>query len=129
MTRPHGLDPYTGQSLTDSSEVDIDYVVPVANAWRPGSRSSGWSTADGEAYADDPLVPLSADDAANQTKGDKGPVPGSNEVYVRTPVLRDLVVAQPETLHDLIPHRHVGPKTPSRSSWPSVLASARMTPR
>jgi hypothetical protein len=74
------LDPYAVQSLTDSSEVDIDYVVPVANAWRSGSRSSGRSTADGEAYADDPLVPFSADDAANRTNGDKGPVPGSNEV-------------------------------------------------
>jgi hypothetical protein len=67
------LDPYTGQTLTDSSEVDIDHVVPLANAWRSGASSAGWSTADREAYANDPEVLLSADDAANQTKGDKGP--------------------------------------------------------
>ena len=67
------LDPYTGQTLTDSSEVDIDHVVPLANAWRSGASSAGWSTADREAYANDPKVLLSADDAANQTKGDKGP--------------------------------------------------------
>jgi hypothetical protein len=67
------LDPYTGQTLTDSSEVDIDHVVPLANAWRSGASSAAWSTADREEYANDPEVLLSADDAANQTKGDKGP--------------------------------------------------------
>jgi hypothetical protein len=67
------FDPYTGQTLTDSSEVDIDHVVPLANAWRSGASSAAWSTADREEYANDPEVLLSADDAANQTKGDKGP--------------------------------------------------------
>jgi hypothetical protein len=67
------LDPYTGETLTDSSEVDIDHVVPLANAWRSGASSAAWSTADREEYANDPEVLLSADDAANQTKGDKGP--------------------------------------------------------
>lgn len=67
------LDPYTGQTLTDSSEVDIDHVVPLANAWRSGASSTRWSTADREAYANTPEVLLSADDAANQIKGDKGP--------------------------------------------------------
>jgi hypothetical protein len=67
------LDPYTGQTLTDSSEVDIDHVVPLANAWRSGASSPAWSTADREGYANDPEVLLSADDAANQIKGDKGP--------------------------------------------------------
>jgi Excalibur calcium-binding domain len=67
------LDPYTGQTLTDSSEIDIDHVVPLANAWRSGASSAAWSTADREAYANDPEVLLSADAGANRTKGDKGP--------------------------------------------------------
>jgi uncharacterized protein DUF1524/excalibur calcium-binding domain-containing protein len=67
------LDPYTGKTLTDSSEVDIDHVIPLANAWRSGASSTAWSMADREEYANDPEVLLSADDAANQTKGDKGP--------------------------------------------------------
>ncbi len=67
------LDPYTRQRLTVSSEVDIDHVVPLANAWRSGASSTTWSTADREEYANDPEVLLSADDAANQIKGDKGP--------------------------------------------------------
>ena len=67
------LDPYAGQTLTDSSEVDIDHVVPLASAWRSGASSAEWSTADREAYANDPKVLLSTDAEANRTKGDKGP--------------------------------------------------------
>lgn len=65
------IGPYTGETLTDSSDVDIDHVVPLANAWRSGA--STWSTADREAYANDPQVLLSTEDNANQEKGDRGP--------------------------------------------------------
>ena len=34
------LDPYTGRTLTDPSDVDIDHVVPLANAWRSGASSA-----------------------------------------------------------------------------------------
>lgn len=67
------LDPYTGKTLRSPSEVDIDHVVPLANAWRSGASSVGWSVADREAYANDPEVLLSAEAGANRTKGDKGP--------------------------------------------------------
>ena len=65
------LDPYTGKTLVDSGDVDIDHVVPLANAWRSGADD--WGGSEREAYANDPGVLLSVDDAANQTKGDKGP--------------------------------------------------------
>lgn len=71
ITAGSWLDPYTGETLTDSGDVDIDHMVPLANAWRSGA--SVWSTGDREAYANDPEVLLSADDTANQEKGDKGP--------------------------------------------------------
>lgn len=64
-------DPYTGKTLADSSDVDIDHVVPLANAWRGGASS--WSTSDREKYANSPQVLLSVEDSANQEKGDKGP--------------------------------------------------------
>ena len=67
------LDPYTGKALPDPSVIDIDHVVPLANAWRSGAGSAAWSTADREAYANDPEVLLSTDAGANRTKGDKGP--------------------------------------------------------
>ncbi len=65
------LDPYTGTRLRDSGDVDIDHFVPLANAWRSGA--SDWGAAERETYANDPGVLLSADDGANQSKGDKGP--------------------------------------------------------
>jgi hypothetical protein len=59
--------------LTDSSEVDIDHAVPLADAWRSGASSAAWSTVDREAYANDPEALLSTDAGTNRTKGDKGP--------------------------------------------------------
>lgn len=73
VTSGRWLDPYTGKTLASSSEVDIDHVVPLANAWRSGASSIGWSTAERETYANDPEILLSTDAGANRTKGDKGP--------------------------------------------------------
>lgn len=65
------LDPYTTNTYTDPQDVDIDHVVPLANAWRSGA--SEWSADEREAYANAPGVLLSVEDNANQEKGDKGP--------------------------------------------------------
>ncbi|MDP9475739.1 MAG: HNH endonuclease family protein [Actinomycetota bacterium] len=65
------LDPYTGSTYADPSEIDIDHVVPLAEAWRNGASS--WDEARRERYANDPDVLLSVEDNANQSKGDKGP--------------------------------------------------------
>lgn len=65
------LDPFTSQTFTDPSDIDIDHMVPLANAWRSGA--SEWDDAERERYANDPDVLLSVEDNANQSKGDKGP--------------------------------------------------------
>ena len=65
------LDPYTTNTYTDPQDIDIDHVVPLANAWRSGASS--WSADEREAYANAPDVLLSVEDNANQEKGDKGP--------------------------------------------------------
>lgn len=64
-------DPYTDRTYTDPSDIDIDHVVPLANAWRSGA--SAWDDAERERYANAPGVLLSVEDNANQEKGDKGP--------------------------------------------------------
>ena len=64
-------DPYTGQTYSDPKDLDIDHVVPLANAWRSGASS--WDDKQRERYANDPEVLLSVEDNANQEKGDKGP--------------------------------------------------------
>ncbi len=65
------LDPYTGSTYADPADIDIDHVVPLAEAWRSGASS--WDEASRESYANDPNVLLSVEDNANQSKGDKGP--------------------------------------------------------
>jgi Protein of unknown function (DUF1524) len=64
-------DPYAGGTYSDPSEIDIDHVVPLANAWRSGASS--WDEALRERYANDPEVLLSAEAGENRSKGDKGP--------------------------------------------------------
>jgi hypothetical protein len=64
-------DPYAGVTYTDPSEIDIDHVVPLANAWRSGADS--WDGRLRELYANDPSVVLSVETGENRSKGDKGP--------------------------------------------------------
>jgi Protein of unknown function (DUF1524) len=71
FTAGRWLDPYTSTTLKDSEDVDIDHIVPLANAWRSGADD--WGESKREAYANDPGVLLSVDTSANQAKGDKGP--------------------------------------------------------
>ncbi len=65
------LDPYTTNTYTDPQDIDIDHIVPLANAWRSGASS--WDSAEREAYANAPNVLFAVEDNANQEKGDKGP--------------------------------------------------------
>jgi hypothetical protein len=71
VTSGEWFDPYTGNTYADPSEIDIDHIVPLANAWRSGASS--WDEQQREQYANDPEVVLSVEDNANQEKGDKGP--------------------------------------------------------
>ncbi|KAL5340680.1 hypothetical protein BJX70DRAFT_104149 [Aspergillus crustosus] len=64
---------YDGETWTQASDVDIDHVVPLANAWRSGA--SAWTTDEREAYANDLTIPqlIAVTDNVNQAKGDSGP--------------------------------------------------------
>ncbi|MEU7907975.1 HNH endonuclease family protein [Actinoplanes sp. NPDC049118] len=64
---------YDGDRIADPGKVDIDHMVPLANAWRSGAGS--WTTQEREDFAndlDDPqLVAVSA--SSNRSKGDQDP--------------------------------------------------------
>lgn len=65
---------YDGETITDSSKVDLDHVTPLAEAWDSGAYE--WSAARREAYANDQgdprsLVGVTA--SSNRSKGDRDP--------------------------------------------------------
>ncbi|GHH33863.1 HNH endonuclease family protein [Streptomyces candidus] len=64
---------YDGATWTAASDVDIDHMVPLAEAWRSGARN--WTTADRQAFANDLNRPqlIAVTDNVNQAKGDKDP--------------------------------------------------------
>jgi hypothetical protein len=65
--------PYDGATWTAASDVDIDHVVPLAEAWRSGASS--WTTSRRRSFANDLSRPqlIAVTDNVNQAKGDQDP--------------------------------------------------------
>ena len=65
-------DPYTGATirfvLGGASEIDIDHLVPLSDAWQKGAAR--WSAGKRLAFANDPLALLAVDAGTNRSKGD-----------------------------------------------------------
>lgn len=67
-------DPWSGHQLVDASTVDVDHMVPLADAWRSGAWA--WSGPQRIAYANDLTDPghlVSVSAALNRGKGDSHP--------------------------------------------------------
>ena len=65
---------YDGKTWTNPSDVSIDHVVPLKEAWESGAKS--WTSANRERYANDFDFSWSLDAVTNQvnsSKGDKDP--------------------------------------------------------
>jgi hypothetical protein len=65
--------PYDGGTWTQPSDVDIDHMVPLADAWRTGAAD--WTMEEREAFANDLENPQlwAVTDNVNQEKGDETP--------------------------------------------------------
>jgi len=65
--------PYDGATWTAASDVDIDHMVPLSNAWKSGAAS--WTTSKRQQFANDLGNPqlIAVTDNVNQAKGDQGP--------------------------------------------------------
>jgi hypothetical protein len=65
--------PYDGATWTAASDVDIDHMVPLAEAWTSGASS--WTTAKRQSFANDLTRPqlLAVTDNVNQSKSDRDP--------------------------------------------------------
>ncbi|MGW5418940.1 HNH endonuclease family protein [Streptomyces sp. NPDC003943] len=64
---------YDGATWSLASDLDIDHVVPLAEAWRSGADS--WTTTKRQGFANDLTRPqlIAVTDNVNQAKGDKDP--------------------------------------------------------
>ncbi|KAK0624056.1 hypothetical protein B0T14DRAFT_536700 [Immersiella caudata] len=65
--------PFDGATWTQASDVDIDHMVPLKNAWVNGAKS--WTTSKRSQFANDISSPelWAVTDNVNQAKGDKSP--------------------------------------------------------
>jgi hypothetical protein len=65
---------YDGRSFTDPSKLQIDHVVPLAEAWDSGA--STWTPSRREAFANDldaPFALIAVSASSNQSKSDRDP--------------------------------------------------------
>jgi len=73
ITSGSWVSPYDGKKVSDPQALDIDHVVPLANAWRTGAAS--WTDAKREQFANDlnhpQLIAVTA--GSNRSKGDQDP--------------------------------------------------------
>ncbi len=65
--------PYEGATQTAADRIDIDHLVPLAEAWRSGASS--WTTTRRQQFANDRSGPalIAVTDTVNQEKGDQAP--------------------------------------------------------
>ena len=63
------IDPYSGITITDPSQIDIDHIIPLAAAARSGGQA--WSPDKKQEYANDPVVLLAVSATENRSKSDK----------------------------------------------------------
>jgi hypothetical protein len=74
LTGGKWLSTYDGKSVTKSSDLDVDHMVPLAEAWRSGAWK--WSAAQRQSYAndlDDARALIAVTLSTNRSKGDKDP--------------------------------------------------------
>ncbi|MFL6024896.1 MAG: HNH endonuclease family protein [Marmoricola sp.] len=87
------LSAYDGKVLTHASEVQIDHVVPLAEAWDSGART--WSNGRREAFANDLTDPRSlaaVSASSNESKSDQDPAEWLPSQHVCTYVRNWVIV-------------------------------------
>lgn len=65
--------PYDGATTSDPGDLDIDHMVPLANAWRTGAKE--WTEQQREQFANDLTRPqlIAVTSGTNRSKGDQDP--------------------------------------------------------
>ena len=63
--------PYTGGTVTNARQLDIDHIIPLK--WAHGHGGDRWTSRQKQAFANDPENLLATYSSANRSKGAKGP--------------------------------------------------------
>jgi hypothetical protein len=73
ITSGQWTSPYDGRAYTDPQKLQIDHLVPLANAWRSGAKN--WTTQQRQDFANDMIRPqlLAVTSSLNESKGDQDP--------------------------------------------------------
>jgi hypothetical protein len=74
LTGGEWISAYDGKRVSNASQLDVDHLVPLAEAWRSGAWK--WSSAKRQAYAndlDDARALIAVTLSSNRSKGDKDP--------------------------------------------------------
>lgn len=74
LTGGKWISAYDGKTITNPSQLDVDHLVPLAEAWRSGAWK--WTAAQRQAYANDldnPEVLIAVTATTNRSKSDKDP--------------------------------------------------------
>ena len=96
------ISPFTGKVIQNSSEIDIDHVVPLKWAWKRGAKR--WTQAKRERFANDMVNLSPVELSLNRSKGAQGPdewLPPSGQCgyvarFVRIVKQYDLKPTKPE---------------------------------
>jgi Domain of unknown function (DUF1994). len=64
-------DPFSGKTLLQASDLDVDHIIPLK--WASEHGGLKWSSTKKERFANDPVNLLAVDDSLNQSKGARGP--------------------------------------------------------
>ena len=74
LTGGKWLSAYDGKSVSKSSDLDVDHMVPLAEAWDSGAQA--WDAKKREVYANDQTDPrhlIAVTGASNRSKSDRDP--------------------------------------------------------
>ncbi len=73
VTGGRWLSVYDSKTLTDPDEIDVDHMVPLANAWRSGADT--WADDKRAEFANDLVRPqlIAVSRSSNRSKGDQDP--------------------------------------------------------
>jgi hypothetical protein len=74
LTGGKWLSSYDGKTITNASQLDVDHMVPLAEAWRSGAWK--WTAAQRQTFANDlenPEALITVTASTNRSKGDKDP--------------------------------------------------------